>query len=184
MLEFGTTEELLQHYEAVNHRICVEAPTKYVEKTQRKVKYRPSVGSFQPEEPEGTPEPVPDRCDLDPLYFTTKNVIRRIIARCEKDAGLKPGMIMSKDRRQNTVEARHAAICEAYQKLKPSLVGLGKNFGLDHTTVLYSLRKHGFLPWGNSPRSGRRREFSTGATKRAISPSENVHFEVINRPQV
>ena len=187
MLEFGSTEELLQHYEAVRHRICVEAPTRYVQKAQRTVKYVSGGGLFRSEDLEEHGEPpepiVRDRCELGPLYFTTKNAINRIIARHEQANGLEPGSIISSSRHQKIVKARWAALCEVYgiYGRKISLPRYGSYFNRDHTTILHILRKRGLIPRGNSQKYALKHELSTGATKVPISPSKNVHFDVSYR---
>ena len=187
MPDFGSAEELLQHYEAVRHRICVEAPTRYIPKAQKRVKHVSGGGFFRSEDLEEPPEPpVPsDRCELGLLYFTKVNVIRRIIARHECENGLEPGTILAGRRHKKSIDARHAAICEVYglYGTKISLPYLGSAFGRDHTTILHVLRKFDLVPQGNSQESRRKRELSTGATKRPISPSQNVHSEVVYQPQ-
>lgn len=68
-------------------------------------------------------------------------LVRQIVAEEAAHAGIKPEWVFTRDRRGPVAWAR-ARVCKRLRETgRYSLPGIGKQLGIDHSTVLYSTRR-------------------------------------------
>lgn len=96
--------------------------------------------------PDQKPAPVaaPEPSNVVP-FKTPKDEFHDIIDKVARMHGTTLRAVMSKNRSNKIAHARQACIC-AVKETHPvmSLPQIGRIFGIDHTTVLHSLRKRGY----------------------------------------
>jgi len=64
----------------------------------------------------------------------------RLIARAEWVMGLEPGVIMTSDRTAEVSLARACVACVLFDELELSKMKIGKILGVDHTSVMHSVK--------------------------------------------
>jgi chromosomal replication initiation ATPase DnaA len=97
-----------------------------------------------------TPEPIPapvaalESSNVVP-FKTPKDELRDIIDKVARMHGSTFRAVMSKGRTDKIAHARQACIC-AVKEARPtmSLPQVGRVFGIDHSSVLHSLKKRGY----------------------------------------
>lgn len=126
--------------EALEAEVCHYNPDFIRRVWAKRRKAERIVTPIQPAEIEAAPEPVFEKTPADFATSTTREVIEYVA----RKHGLTYRDIIGKCRKHRIVAARHEAICMAAQAKPLTLPELGRRFGgLDHTSVLYALRKNG-----------------------------------------
>lgn len=80
------------------------------------------------------------RDDIDGYWEAVFEKVDLVVDAVAEVTGVSYDQIMGKDRRQEIVDARYAAICKAHEKHPElSTTDLGKAFDRHHTTILHAL---------------------------------------------
>lgn len=137
MLEFKTSEELLNHYAAVKARINKSrAPIEAVDQVEEEVVCAPVE--------------LPDDTELDRVLEELANVpavfptlmARRIVADTALEFGVSVESISGEARMKCFVEARKKVCWRLSRELGWSLPRIGRWVNRDHTTVLHAVRMY------------------------------------------